>query len=135
MVYNRKQMDKQKRILVVEDEEYLRDIYVRVLEGTGKYEVDAAEDGEVALEKVRQGGFNLILLDVMLPKIDGFQVLNKMQEEGLDKKNGQIIVLTNLDQEAEIAQGASLGVRGYIIKSDYTPEKLVREVERIMSLG
>jgi two-component system response regulator ResD len=135
MVYNRKQMDKQKRILVVEDEEYLRDIYVRVLEGTGKYEVGAAEDGEVALEKVRQGGFNLILLDVMLPKIDGFQVLNKMQEEGLDKKNGQIIVLTNLDQEAEIAQGASLGVRGYIIKSDYTPEKLVREVERIMSLG
>ncbi len=128
-------MINKKKILIVEDEEYLRDIYVKVLEGVGKYEVFSVADGEEAMEKLREGGYDLILLDVMLPKIDGFQVLNKMQTEGLDKKNGQVIVLTNLDKEAEIAQGASLGVRGYVIKSDYTPEKLVEEVERIMSLN
>ena len=69
-----------KKILVVEDEEYIRDLYVQILQKEG-YLVDSASDGEEAFMKMSKKEYDLILLDIILPKIDGLQVLEKLKKE------------------------------------------------------
>lgn len=113
------------RILVVEDEEYLRDLYHQVLSEAG-YEVDVAKNGEEALEKMT-GTYDLVLLDVILPKMDGLQVLDTLAKRGV-KSTNRIVLLSNLGQDLIIAKATEYGVRGYMVKSNYTPDQLVREV-------
>ena len=122
-----------KKLLVVEDEAFLRDLSVEILQGEG-FEVDSAEDGAVGLNKIQQGGYDLVLLDIVLPKMDGIEILKEIKKNPPKVQNGSIVMLTNLGQEAVISEGVSLGVRGHIIKSDYTPEQLVNEVKRILAL-
>ena len=121
-----------KRLLVVEDEAFLRDLYIEILSAEG-YQVDSAVDGQDALEKIRKGGYDLVLLDIVLPKMDGIEILKEIKKNPPEQPNGAIVMLTNLGQEAVISEGVSLGVRGHIIKSDYTPEQLINEVKQILS--
>ncbi len=121
-----------KKILIVEDELFIRELYVKVLEEDG-YEIDQAEDGEIAFEKIHAGGYDLVLLDIMLPKMDGLTILEKLQNNPPIKQNNAIVLLTNLDQELTIAKGVSLGIRGYIIKSQNTPKQLKEEVIQYLS--
>lgn len=121
-----------KRILVVEDETYLRELYVDILKKEG-YDVDFASEGEEALAKMKTGGYDLVLLDIMLPKMDGIQILKKLKQEKPQKPNKAVLLLTNLGQETVISEGVALGVRGYLIKSDYTPDQLVEEVKRALN--
>ncbi|MBI4137617.1 response regulator [Candidatus Roizmanbacteria bacterium] len=123
---------KKQRILVVEDETFLRDLYVEILMDEG-YEVDSAADGDEGLKKIQQGGYDLILLDIVLPKMDGIEILKTIKANPPQNKNGAIVMLTNLGQEAVISEGVSLGVRGHIIKSDYTPDKLISEVKQLLA--
>lgn len=119
-----------KYILVVEDETYLRDLYVQILEKEG-YIVDKAADGEEAYLKLSKKQYNLILLDIILPKMDGLQVLEKLKNETKEVK-GTVVLLTNLSQELVISKAVGLGVRGYIVKSDMTPEQIVQEVKEYL---
>jgi DNA-binding response OmpR family regulator len=121
-----------KRILVVEDEQYLRDLYVEILAREG-YQVDQAADGEEGFNAMHKGGYDLVLLDIMLPKMDGFQILEKLQTDSPVKPNKVIIVLTNLSKDSNIARGVALGARGYMIKADYTPDQLIKEVQNYLS--
>lgn len=121
-----------KKILVVEDELFLRELYLEVLKDAG-FDVDAASDGEEAFLKMKQGGYDLVLLDIMLPKKDGIQILKDLKNNPPVVANKAILILTNLGQEAVISEGISLGVRGYIIKSDYTPDQLIAEVRRVLA--
>ena len=123
-------MDKQnKKILVVEDEQYLRDLYVELLQEDG-YTVDFAEDGEIGYNKILEQIYDLVLLDLVMPRMPGIALLRKLQEENYSKKQKQkIVILTNLGQDSIIAEAISLGVRGYIIKSDITPDKILTEVK------
>ena len=123
---------KKSRILVVEDETFLRDLYVEILADEG-YEVDTAADGAEGLKKIQMGGYDLILLDIVLPKMDGIEILKNIKANPPQNKNGAIVMLTNLGQEAVISEGVSLGVRGHIIKSDYTPDKLIAEVKQLLA--
>lgn len=116
-----------KRILVVEDEKPLRDLYVQLLVDEG-YDVDQATDGEEAIVSMQQGGYDLILLDIVLPKMDGVTILKKLRESGAAKSNRAIVVLSNLGQDDVIATAISLGARGYMIKSDYTPDQVIKQV-------
>lgn len=116
-----------KRILVVEDEKSLRDLYVQLLVGEG-YDVDQANDGEEALTSMQQGGYDLVLLDIVLPKMDGVAILKKLREAKPTKSNRAIVVLSNLGQDDVIATSISLGARGYMIKSDYTPDQVIKQV-------
>lgn len=116
-----------KRILVVEDEKPLRDLYVQVLVDEG-YDVDQAIDGEEALALLSHGGYDLVLLDIVLPKMDGVAILKKLRESPPTKPNRAIVVLSNLGQDDVIATSISLGVRGYMIKSDYTPDQVIKQV-------
>lgn len=123
-------MAKQK-ILVVDDDQYIRDVYQEIFTGAG-FEVTAAVDGEEGLVKVREGGYAIILLDVMMPKLDGLGFLTSLKENPPRKLNGPIILLTNLAHDPVINQALSLGAKGYLIKSNLNPDQLVAKVKRLV---
>ena len=120
------------RILVVEDDQFLRELYSELLTDA-KYEVDLAEDGQEGLTKVQDGGYDLILLDIMLPKMDGLEVLKKLKEKPPNEKNGPVVLLTNLGQDSIIKQGFELGASGYLIKSSMNPDQVLSEVKVFLS--
>ena len=118
-----------KKILVVEDDQYLRELYIDILQDEG-YDVDHAVDGDEGYQKMHEGGYDLILLDIMLPKIDGIKILEKLQKEPPPvTPNKTVIMLSNLGQESVIAHAVTLGARGYMIKSDFTPDQVINKVK------
>lgn len=120
-----------KRILVVEDEDTLRELYVQILTDEG-YAVDYARDGEDGYEKMYKDGYDLVLLDVMLPKMDGLTLLEKIKNSKSKTHNRKVVLMTNLGQDNLIARALSLGVQGYFVKSDYTPDQLLNEIRGIL---
>lgn len=120
------------RILVADDEQSLRDLYKNIFESEG-FQIDLAEDGEKAFILLQNGGYDLVLLDIQMPKMDGFKTMEALKRLPPSKPNGPIYFLTNDKDQATIAQGISLEVSGYLVKSDYTPEELVKEVKRILA--
>lgn len=116
------------RILVIEDDQFLRELYEELLKDEG-YSVDMAADGEEGLKKFHEGGYNLVLLDIMLPKIDGLEILRKSQENKPKKENGPVVLLTNLGQDSIIKEGFSLGASGYLVKSAMNPDQVLNEIK------
>ena len=114
------------RVLVVEDDDFLREIYVEILQDTG-YTVDSATDGEEGYAKIKQGGYDLVLLDILLPKMDGLQIVQKIKEDKDAKPNKTLVFLTNLDNDNQIKEALKYG-NGYLIKSQLTPDNLLKEV-------
>ena len=119
------------KILVIEDEADVRNLYQQVLVDAG-FQVDIAEDGEIGLTKIRQGGYNLILLDVMLPKIDGIAILQQLKDKGPALPNGPIVLLTNLSQEPVFKQANELGAKFVIVKASINPDQLVEKVKQLV---
>lgn len=114
------------KILIVEDDPFLLDLYKELLEDEG-FLVEVAKDGEEGLKKMKEGGYALTILDIMLPKKDGLEILKELSEK--EKKDcGQIVMLTNLGQDQVIKDGFKLGAAGYLIKSALTPEQVLHEV-------
>ena len=125
--------DDKKRILLVEDETDLRDLYRDILQEEG-FIVEEAKDGHEALAKMKKGGYDLVLLDILLPNgLDGLDVLKKLQQEPPEKPNGPVLILSNLDKESVIAEGVTLGIRGYLLKSDLDPGQIVKEVKNVLA--
>lgn len=116
------------RILVVEDDEFLRELYDELLKGEG-YEVTLAVDGEQGLTQITEGGFDLVLLDIMLPKMDGLEILRNVKNKPPKLKNGPTVLLTNLGQDSIIKEGFALGASGYLIKSAMNPDQVLSEVK------
>lgn len=121
-----------KKVLIVEDDNDLREMYVEVLVDAG-FQVDQAPDGEVAYNKMKQGGFDIVLLDIMLPKMDGLSVLEKLKTDPPMQSNGSVVVLSNLGQDSAIAKAIVNGARAYMIKSDYTPGQVVEMVKNYLT--
>lgn len=117
----------QKRVLVVEDDLFLRELYTDILSAEG-YKVETASDGEEALQKIKVGGYDLILLDIIMPKMDGLSVMRHMENNPPQNPNKCVIFLTNLDKDEEIKAALQLG-QGYLIKSQITPGSLVNEIK------
>lgn len=124
-------MENKKTILLIEDEEALRKLYREILLNEG-FDVDEASDGEKGLKLLKEGGYDLILLDLILPKIDGLEILRRLQVEKPRVPNGPILVLTNVDIETVVSEGLNLGIRGYLVKSDVTPDQIIKEVKAIL---
>lgn len=119
----------QKRVLVVEDDQYLRDLYVEILSAEN-YTVESALEGIEGYQKMHEGGYELVLLDIMLPQMDGLKILEKLKNETPPKQpNKKIVVLSNLGQESAITQLLSLGASGYMIKSEHTPDQVIAKVK------
>lgn len=119
------------RVLVVEDEPFMMKIYKLKLKKAG-FEVETAIDGQEALEKAQQGQFHIILLDLILPKVDGFQVLEQLKQ---NPQTAQIpvIVTTNLCQESDIQNAKKLGAADYLVKSNVSINELVQKVSQAVN--
>ena len=120
-----------KRIIIIDDDLYLREIYQEILKNAG-YDVDTAIDGEEGIGKLKQGGYDLILLDMMMPKIDGLGILTQLSQIQPPPKNGPIILLTNLDHEPVTKEALQKGAVAYLIKADITPDQLLSEVKKFL---
>lgn len=117
-----------KKILVVEDDQFLREFYQELLTQEG-YLIDVAGDGEVALSKLQGSEYDLVLLDIMLPKKDGIQVLRELKVTPPKTAHLAIVVLTNLGQDAVIKECFNLGAQGYLIKSALNPDQVLQEIK------
>jgi DNA-binding response OmpR family regulator len=120
-----------KKILIVEDDFYIKDIYEKSFRGGG-YEVYTAVDGSEALSMVKGMMFDIILLDIMLPKVTGVDVLKELRKEGEKTTNIPVFMTTNLGQENIIKEAFRIGADGYFIKAQIPPRDLVREIDKFL---
>src|SRR3989344_180002 len=118
-----------KTILLVEDDFHIQEIYRTTFIKTGNYTVETASDGQEALVKLGSHIYDLILLDIMLPKVTGIDVLRAMRAPTSPTKDTPIILITNLGQEDIIKEAFKIGADGYLIKAQFTPMDVVREVD------
>lgn len=116
------------KILLIEDDQLVREAYEESLRGEG-FDVDIAVDGEEGLNKAKQGGYSIILLDMMLPKLDGLGILRALRQEPPVVKNGSVLLLTNLSHDPVINQALELGASAALIKSDIDPGLLIESVK------
>ncbi len=124
-------MDKKTSILIVEDEKMLAEMYATKFEMEG-FSVAKAFDGANGLKKAREVKPKIILLDIIMPKLDGFAVLKELRADA-DFKKTPIILLTNLGQEDDIEKGKKLGATDYFVKANHTPTDVVQKVRDILS--
>ena len=117
-----------KKILIVEDDQFLREFYQELLTAEG-YFIDVAAEGETALQKMWGNEYDLILLDIMLPKKDGLEILNDLKTHPAKSLNVKIVVLTNLGQDSIIKRCFDLGAQGYLIKSALNPDQVLTEIK------
>ena len=123
--------DRRKYILIVEDDEFISDVYQRklLLEG---FEVALAKDGEEALRTIRERRPDLVLLDIMIPLKDGFQVLSDLRADaGLS--DIRVVVMSNLSQGKDIAHAKELGALDYIVKSNIALPDMVQRIRKALS--
>ena len=116
------------RILIAEDEQELRDLYSEVLRNAG-FEVDTAEDGQVALTKIKAGGIDVVLLDVMMPLLDGLGVLTELKNAQIPNLP-PIIMWSNLSHEPAVAQAMQMGAKEYLVKANITPDQLIAVAQK-----
>lgn len=117
-----------KKILLIEDDPLMVEIYTKKLKDAG-FQVDVATDGREGLEKIKQRAPDLLLLDIVLPQIDGWEILKTAREE-LGLKDLKVIILSNLGQDSEIEKSLKLGAVQYLIKAHYTPTEVVNEIKK-----
>lgn len=120
-----------KKILIVEDDAFLREFYQDLLVGEG-YMVDIAQDGDIAWSKINQGSWDLILLDIMLPKKDGLQILKDLNIKSSPTSVGPIVVLSNLGSDSVIKDAFNFGAAGYLIKSAMNPEEVLANIHNFL---
>ncbi len=121
-----------KKILIVDDDSFLLDMYAFKF-SQNNFEVYTAMDGLQAIEKL-EGGLvpDVMLMDIIMPGMDGFEVLEKVKANKLSE-NSTKIILSNKSQQADIDRGAALGVEGYIVKANSTPTEVIDQVVAILS--
>ncbi|PIZ00964.1 response regulator [bacterium (Candidatus Howlettbacteria) CG_4_10_14_0_8_um_filter_40_9] len=123
--------DKKEKILIVEDDTYISKMYQLKLNLDG-YDVEVAENGRIGLDKVKTFKPDIMLLDILMPEMDGFEVLKAIKEDS-SIKNIPILIMSNLGQEDHIQKGKELGAIGYIVKTQYTPAKVVETIKEVLS--
>ena len=116
-----------KKILIAEDDFYIQDIYKSTFAQAG-YTVDTAKDGEEALAKLKANTYDVLLLDIMLPKVSGTEILNWCRSDNSPAKDLLIYALTNLDESVFIKKVITEGANGYFVKADMTPQTLLEKV-------
>lgn len=117
------------RILLIDDDANLRQMYSLILTKAG-YEVVTADDGVQGLAQARKGGFNLILLDLMMPNMDGLGFLRGYQDETPKEPNGPIIILSNAGYNEVAKEAEVLGAVAFLMKAELLPNDLVAEVKK-----
>ncbi|MCK9578925.1 MAG: response regulator [Methanoregula sp.] len=125
-------MNKVLKILLVEDDNFLLGMYADKFRAEG-FEAHIADNGAKGLRLAKEKSPDVILLDVMLPKMDGFEMLRELQKDAATK-NIPVILLTNLSQKDEVKKGLMLGAKDFLIKAHFMPQEVVEKVKTVLSL-
>lgn len=120
-----------KNILIIEDDKFLRDLIVRKLLKEG-YEVSEAVDSEEGMEKIKVKRPDCILLDLILPGTDGFEVLSKIKEDSA-LSSIPVIILSNLGQKEDVEKGLKIGAADYLIKALFTPGEIITKIKKVLN--
>ena len=119
------------KVLIIEDDPLIVKIYTTRLTADG-YEVLSAENGEDGLKLIEQDGINLIVLDLMMPRVDGFGLLEKIRSTE-KTKNIPVLVYSNLAQEEEVNRAKSLGATEFIVKANISPTETVNKIKSYLN--
>jgi DNA-binding response OmpR family regulator len=122
-----------KKIVLVEDDQFLGGLMSAKLEKEG-FAVVRVYDGEEAVKKIFEERPNLVLLDIILPAIDGFEVLKRLREDPQTAKI-PVIILTNLGAKEDIERGFQLGAQDYMIKAHFTPGEIVAKIKTVLGVS
>ncbi|MFH0828935.1 MAG: response regulator [Candidatus Kerfeldbacteria bacterium] len=118
------------KILVVEDDSFLAGMYLTKF-GIEGFDVELASDGKDGLKKAKEWKPDLILLDIVLPVVDGFTVLEKLRVD-TEVRGIPVVLLTNLGQKSDVEKGLSLGAADYLIKAHFMPSEVIEKVKRLL---
>jgi DNA-binding response OmpR family regulator len=119
-----------KKILLVEDDKFLRELMSKKLLSLG-FEVSTAPDGETGIEKIKAEKPEVVLLDLILPGINGFEVLEKAKKDP-ETASIPVIILSNLGQSEDIERGLKLGAKDFLVKAHFTPQEIVNKLKSIL---
>jgi len=119
-----------KTILIIEDDKFLRELIAQKLIKEG-YKASEAVEGEEGLKKIQEEKPDLVLLDLILPGIDGFEVLSKVKTDP-ELTKIPVIILSNLGQKEEIERGLKLGARDYLVKANFTLSEIIKKIKKIL---
>jgi DNA-binding response OmpR family regulator len=119
------------KVLLVEDDKMLADMYVTKFSKEGM-EILKADDGAKGLEMAKKEKPDLILLDIIMPKLDGFAVLKELKKDP-GMSDTHILLLTNLGQSEDVEKGKQLGADDYFIKANHTPAEIVTKVKYLLT--
>jgi len=119
-----------KKILIIEDDKFLRELISQKLTKEG-FDVSEAVDGEEGLRKVKEEKPELVLLDLILPGMDGFEVLTEMREDPV-LSTIPVIILSNLGQKEEVDKGLKLGAVDYLIKAHFTLGEIIEKMKNVL---
>ena len=124
--------DKKTIVAIVEDEKMLADMYATKFTMEG-FDAKKANDGQAGFDMVKKEKPDIVLLDIIMPKIDGFGVLKMLKDEP-ELKAIPVVLLTNLGQEEDIKKGKQLGAADYFVKANHTPAEVVQKVKQVLNL-
>lgn len=124
--------NKKTTVLIVEDDTTLAKMYQQKFE-LDNFTVLLSADGEAGLVQAKENHPDIILLDVIMPKMDGFTTLAALKAEEITK-NIPVILLTNLGQEEDVGKGTKMGAIGYLIKANLTPGEVVAKVKDALKI-
>ena len=123
--------EEKKKIFLLEDDKFLSEMYVTKLTESG-FDVETAIDGEEGFRKIKETKPDLVLLDMVLPKKDGFEILAEIKKDAA-LKNIFVIALTNLGQKEEVEKGMKLGADDYVVKAHFTPTEVAAKVRKFLN--
>lgn len=124
-------LDTMAKILLAEDDLFIRDIYIEILQ-SGKYEVIPVGDGDEALNLIKQGGWDIVLLDMLMPKKTGLEVLSALKALNNRSLTKHILIMTNNEETKELGEFRDM-YDDYILKSAITPGELLNKVKHFLN--
>ncbi|MEA2097470.1 MAG: response regulator [Patescibacteria group bacterium] len=122
--------DKKIKVLIIEDDSYISDMYKIKFESEN-FETIIANNGVKGLKFLEKNVPDIILLDIVMPKVDGFSVLKEIKKN-LKLNEVPVVFLTNLSQKENIERGFELGASSYIIKAHFTPSEVVKKIREVL---
>ncbi len=119
------------KLLLVEDDPFIAEIYKKKFEGSG-FEVLNATSGKQVLRELLEKQFDIVLLDLVLPEMGGFDILHELRTSGKYPPDLKVVIFSNLSGSEEREKAVKYGANGFISKTDFTPSKVVEEVNRYL---
>ena len=129
-ITEQKKQESSPKILIIEDDKFLRELISQKLLNEG-FNVSEAVDGEAGVKKIKEEKPALVLLDLILPGIDGFEVLSRISKEP-DLVSIPVIILSNLGQKDDVERGLKLGAVDYLIKAHFTPGEIIAKIKKFL---